>query len=99
MNDSDTRSKGRMGVLASVSGIGFVVVRCAAGPLIVGTIVGVGLYVVIGGPGGALLVAGAVAAFVLVRRPRARGADACGPGGCRTPGTPARKVRDQEKVR
>ena len=40
MNDSDTRSKGRMGVLASVSGIGFVVVCCAAGPLIVGTIVG-----------------------------------------------------------
>ena len=99
MKDSDTTPKGRLGVLASVSAVGFAVVCCAAGPLILGAIVGAGLGGAIGGLGGAVLVAGAVAAFILVRRARGRGAEACGPDGCREPLARARKVRGQERVR
>ncbi len=76
MKDSNTTRNGRRGALATVSAVGFIVVCCAAAPLILATIVGAGLGGAIGGLGGALLVAGAVAAFVLARRARARRAEA-----------------------
>jgi|GEM_PF-2199833 len=75
MKDSNTTRNLRRGALVSVSVVGGFIVYCAA-PLILATTLGVGLGGAIGGLGGALLVAGAVAAFVLARRARARRAEA-----------------------